>query len=193
MVQLADKKKIHLKIIAATMLAVLILMSIITSSLSGWHINARYSPYLAPMVLIIIAYFFKGKKTTLPLLILMFTMIQSFPLYTAYLDEDSLQHSTRLNAANWIDSNIPYNSFICTSGSSIAPYDTPPFNFGKYKINQNLCEYFISVDRQSDNVNNPKRYRLIKRYKPRYNLTSIPLVYSHINPQISIYKVSDEE
>jgi hypothetical protein len=193
MVQLAYKKKIHLKIIAGTMLAVLILMSIITSSLSGWHINARYSPYLAPMVLIIIAYFFKGKKTTLPLLILLFTMIQSFPLYTAYLDEDSLQHSTRLNAANWIDSNIPYNSFICTSGSSIAPYDTPPFKFGKYKINQNLCEYFISVDRQSDNVNTPKRYRLIKRYKPRYNLTSIPLVYSHINPQISIYKVSDDE
>ena len=188
MVQLSCMKKTHLKVIAVAMFVILILMSIATSSLSSWHINTRYSPYIAPIVLIVIAYFFKDKKIILPFLMLLFTLIQSFPLYTAYLDEDSFQYSTRLNASNWINSNIPYNSFICTSGRSIVPYDTPPFDFGKYRINQNSCEYYISVDRQSDNLNISKRYRLIKRYGPRYNLTSIPLVYSHINPQISIYR-----
>lgn len=189
---LVYKKKIRFNIIAGVMIVVLVLMSIVTSSLSDWHTNVRYSPYIAPLILVIFAYFFKDTKI-IPSLMLLFTVIQSFPLYIAYQDEDSLQYSTRLNAANWINNNIAYNSFICTNGRSIVPYDTPPFKFGKYKINQNFCEFYISVDRQSDNLRISKKHQLIQRYKPRYNLVSIPLVYSHINPQISIYKVNDDE
>ena len=123
---LVYKKKIRFNIIAGVMIIVLILMSIVTSSLSDWHTNVRYSPYIAPLILVIFAYFFKDTKI-IPSLMLLFTVIQSFPLYIAYQDEDSLQYSTRLNAANWVNNNIAYNSFICTNGRSIVPYDTPPY------------------------------------------------------------------
>ena len=180
-------KEGFLKIIAIASFVFITLLSIITSSLSDWHINVRYSPYFASVSLFLMAYFFNDKKI-IPCILLFFTVIQTIPMYIAYLDEDSPIYSTRLNSSNWINSNIPLNSYVCSRGRSIVPYDSPPFDFALYNVNQDQCDYIISLERQSDKLIIYPKYEIIKRFKPRYNLSYIPLVYSHINPQISIYR-----
>ena len=184
-------KSQYLKIIAGIMILFLLLMSVITSPLVNWHINARYSPYIISISLVLMAYFFKDKKL-IPTFILIFTSLQAFPIYVAYLDEDSAKFSTRLNASSWINENIPLGSYLCTSGRSIVPYDAPPFDFANYNINQEQCDYLISVERQTDKLMISSSYNLIERFEPRYNLSFIPLVFSHINPQISIYSANNE-
>jgi len=187
---LVSKNK-YLKIIGIFLIFFLVIMSFITSSISGWHINARYSPYIVPISLVLMAFYFKDKKIV-PSLILIITFLQAIPLYVAYLDEDSPIFSTRLTSSSWINKNIPLDSYVCTSGKSIVPYDSPPFDFVKYNINQSRCDYLISVERQADKLIISSKYNLIKRFQPRYALSYIPLVFSHINPQISIYSANNE-
>jgi hypothetical protein len=178
------------RLIALSIFSVILIISSVSASVSDWHINSRYVLYIVPAVLVLYA-LYQGSSIKTLSIVLLLTLTQMFPLLLAHYDEDSLEYSTRLQAAKWINDNISNNELVCTSGRSIAPYDTPPFNFMSIKVenlNKSQCDFFISVDRQTDQVNYNLGGYLIARFEPRLNISSIPLVYSHINPQISIYK-----
>lgn len=174
------------RLITLCLVAVLIFISSISASVSDWHINSRYIFYLVPIILYLTAVY---KKIQIRILytILFFNFLQIFPLVLAHNDEDSLKYSTRLQAAGWINENVLNNESVCTMGRSIAPYDSPPFNFMRVIIDYENCDYLISIERQSDKVMNQNE-KLLVRFEPRLNIKTVPLVYSHINPQISIYK-----
>ena len=175
------------RLIASSLLLVVLFISSISASVSDWHINSRYVFYLVPIILVLYAIYQESSIKILST-ILFFTLLQMFPLLLAHYDEDSSEYSTRLQAAEWINNNIPNDKSVCTSGRSIAPYDSPPFNFMRVNVDYEKCDFFISIDRQSDHVVDDPNKELMIRFEPRFNIKNIPLVYSHINPQISIYK-----
>jgi len=88
--------------------------------------------------------------------------------------------------------NILLDSYVSTSGNLIVPYDATPFDFAKFDINQKHCDYLMSVERQADKLIISSKYKLIKRFQPRYALSYIYLIFSHINSQISIYSTNNE-
>jgi MFS family permease len=175
------------RLIASSLLLVVLFISSISASVSDWHINSRYVFYLVPIILVLYAIYQESSIKILST-ILFFTLLQMFPLLLAHYDEDSSEYSTRLQAAEWINNNIPNDKSVCTSGRSIAPYDSPPFNFMRVNVDYEKCDFLISIDRQSDHVVDDPNEELMIRFEPRFNIKNIPLVYSHINPQISIYK-----
>jgi len=166
---------------------IILFVSIISASVSSWHINSRYIFYLIPLVLASYAFLASSSTKILSIVFLM-TSFHFFPLFLAYYDEDNLNYSTRLQSAKWINNNISKDKTVCTSGRSIAPYDSPPFDFFRIKVDREKCDFFISIERQVDQVFFELDKALIKRFEPRLNFKAIPLVYSHINPQISIYE-----
>jgi hypothetical protein len=171
-----------------------VFIAYVSASVSKWHVNSRYFFYLVPILLLVLIFYnnFNNIKKIL-LAVIIINLLQSFPLILAYSDENSKKYSTRLRAASWINDNIDKGERICTSGRSISPYDTPPFDFMRYNIvSYKECNILISVERQSDRVGPIANTSLLRRFKPRYSLKSFPLVYSHINPQISIYKKNNE-
>jgi hypothetical protein len=148
---------------------------------------------LVPILLLVLIFYNKNNIKKILLAVIIVNLLQSFPLVLAYSDENNKKYSTRLRAASWINENINKGERICTSGRSISPYDSPPFDFMRYNIvSYKECNILISVERQSDQVRSIVNTSLLKRFKPRYNPKSFPLVYSHINPQISIYKKNNE-
>jgi hypothetical protein len=172
----------------------IIFVAFYLASLGKWHVNSRYFFYLAPILIIVFLFYKDTYITTILAILLGFNIIQSFPLALAYHDEDNEKYSTRLNSAVWINNNIDKNKIICTSGNSISPYDSPPFDFMSYQIvnSINECDILISVERRSDHVDSELNSTLLARFKPRYNIKSLPFVFSHINPQISIYRLEHE-
>jgi hypothetical protein len=148
-----------------------------------------------PILLIVFTFYRKRNINLMLSVLLAFNLLQSFPLVLAYHDEDNEQYSTRLKSAIWINNNIDKNKTICTSGKSITPYDAPPFDFKSYHIATNTkgCDVLISIERQSDQVDTIVNSSLLARFKPRYTLEQIPFVFSHINPQISIYRLENEK
>jgi hypothetical protein len=172
-----------------------LLISIIAASISKWHVNSRYFFYLAPILLLILINFKKKKINLFLIFLLALNLIQSFPLVLAYHDEDSERFSTRLNSAIWINKNIDKTDTICTNGNSISPYDSPPFDFMSYLVvnNPNECEILISVERRSEYVDTDLNRNLLARFRPRFSMEKFPFVYSHINPQISIYRLKNEK
>jgi len=178
-------KSYHYFLVFLCFVSVFIFIASVSASISSWHINARYILFLLPLIILFSIESLKKKWQSYILLVL--TLLQSVPMVLAYNDENT-SSSTRIQAAKWINSSIQENTSICTGGRSIAPYDSPPFNFKKFLINNGSCEYLINVERQTDNLDNNDKYELVKRFQPRLNLSIVPLVFSHINPQISIYK-----
>lgn len=173
------------------LLAVVLLYSSLTGSVTHWHINFRYIPYFLPCSLLLISLSsFKNKEKWLAIALIA-GIIQMIPLKTAYFDENNQSYSTRLSSAKWINENIPQGDGIC-SAKAMAPYNSPPFDFSKHTVNKDNCKYLIIVERQMDIVNVRKGYKLYKRFRPRFTHTFFPLVFSHINPQISIYKKMTE-
>lgn len=167
--------------------AVVLLYSSLTASMSSWHINFRYIPYFLPCSFLLVSLSsFKNKGKWLAIA-LVAGIVQIIPLKTAYFDENNQGYSTRLSSAKWINENIPQDEIIC-SASEMTPYNSPPFDFTKYILNKNNCRYLIIVEREMDTVNIKEGYNLYKRFRPRFTPTLFPLVFSHINPQISIYK-----
>ncbi len=179
--------KIETKLSLFILLLVVSFISSISASVSEWHINSRYVLYLVPVILVLYATCYKSSVKFLSIVAFL-TAFQSFPLLLAYYDEDSFVYSTRLQAAKWINNNVPIDASVCTSGKSIAPYDSPPFNFMKTNVDYKDCDFLISVEMRPDQADNHLHRELIKRFEPRFNIKQIPLVYSYINPQISIYR-----
>ncbi len=161
----------------------LILIGAVISSYDTWHIQFRYIPYLLTISLIYLAYKSKNNEKIF-IFIAALTILQSIPLKIAYYDENNLNYSTRLSSAKWINNNIIENNrTICKK--SFSPFDFPPINFNKIKIEEN-CAYDIKVLRQPKEINLFKENQIIKKFEPRYQFLDIPLVFSHINPLIII-------
>ncbi len=173
------------KIVSYGIVAIIVFISLISASISEWHINARYVLYFIPIIFILFSFSLNRNKIGVLKAVLFATLIQSAPLVLAYIDENSHEYSTRLKSADWLNKQ---NLKICPYGA-IAPYDTPPFDFIRLNSEKGKCNLVVKVDRQPDlAVDKKPGMYLIKRFEPRFNLSYIPVVFSHINPQISIYK-----
>ncbi len=163
-------------------------ISALTASMAKWHMNLRYVPYILPIGLLLIAATPWLRRPAILWLVVVATAAQSAPLKIARFDENDPGHSTRFQAAAWIDANIPQGAAICVGTTTLAPYDVPPFSFTRYAINGDGCHWHVAVERETDSAEPPAGSRLIQRFRPRLSPESFPLVVGHANPQISIYR-----
>jgi hypothetical protein len=162
--------------------------AVMTASMSTWTVNFRYIPYVLPAALILIALRPWPYRGAALVLCLVATVAQSAPLKLAYFDENSTTHSTRLLAAEWIDANIPKQDAICLATNTLVPFDVPPFRFDQYKLNSPDCRWRVEVERHLRAVAPNPREEIAKRFVPRLSPQFFPLVWEHINPQITIYR-----
>ena len=157
-----------------------------TAEMSAWHINLRFIAFIIPVALLFLAATqIRGKGLVLGAAMVL-TAAQSIPMHLAYRDENNPARSTRIQAAMWINTNIPPGTGIIVA--TPAPYTTPPFDFTRYPLNQPGAKYFVRVDPEPDNPIRPGfPAKLVKRFTPRLSSRIFPLVYGFINPQVSIY------
>jgi hypothetical protein len=175
--------------LAAFSLTILI-VSTLTAPLSDWYTNYRYATYLLPTMLLFIAIFWKHLKLKFMLPLLILNILQTTPLKIAYADENDVNKSTRLVAARWINKNIPTGNSVCINTPSPAPYDVAPFNFFSYKINEKKCTYFTRIERHGQGHIISADWDRLITFRPRFQYDAFPMVFEHINTQISVYKRS---
>jgi hypothetical protein len=178
------------RLLAVAVLLPIAIIAILTANLSTWTVNFRYIPYVLPIALVMLASWHFRYRDFALVLCAAATVIQSAPLKLAYFDENEPQRSTRLLAAAWIDSNIPASASICMPIGTLAPYDVPPFRFDLHPINTHDCSWIVRVERDIRFVQQPPRHVLVQQFTPRWSPQSFPLVWGHINPQISIYRTA---
>ena len=166
----------------------IVVVGYVSASLSHWHINMRYAPYLPSLAILFVGASLARRRGQWLGLCLLLTLVQAFPLWLAYRDEDSVAHSTRLRAARWVEANIPAGAGLQLGTGQPAPYEVPPIDLARYRLNPTDWRYQVRVERQSDRVDVPVGTTLAARFAPRLTTPLFPFVYSHINPQISIYK-----
>ena len=170
---------------------IVIFIAFLTASIATWHTNSRYIAYLLPSGILFLAIVNWPRRRTFLAIALVLTIVQSAPLALAYHDENSPIHSTRLAAAHWVHENVPANSAICVGTKTAAPYDVPPVDFTRYLINHPSCNLKIVIERSPDSLKIIEGMTIEKRFQPRFSPQHFPLVFSHINPQISIYRRAD--
>jgi len=174
--------------LAAAAACVVILIALLTASIATWHTNTRYLAYLLPSgILFLCMVPLRGKRVALGLSVVL-VLLQSAPLALAYHDENNLRHSTRYLAAQWIAENIAMGTPFCLGTKTAAPYDTPPINFSNYLIGDPSCQFVVAVEREPDSLEDDAGLEVERRFRPRYSPKQFPLVFSHINPQITIYR-----
>jgi hypothetical protein len=176
------------RLLAVSVVVPIAVMAIMTASLANWNSNVRYIPYVLPAALILVAlgrWRYRGPVLALCALA---TIAQAAPLKLAYVDENSDAHGTRLLAAAWIDANIPKDDSICPSTTTLAPYQVPPFRFDRFKINSPDYRWLVRVERNPRAVVADPAYQIVQRFTPRFSPQGFPLVWEHINPQITIYR-----
>jgi hypothetical protein len=144
-------------------------------------------PYALSCSLLFMALVPLRKKVIWLAAIFLLTVLQMLPLKIAYFDENT-ERSTRLSAADWINKHIQKGENICVGTSTLAPFDAPPFDLPAYAINNQNCVYYIRVEREPNEATPLNGFKLLKQFRPRFTFQEFPLVYSHINPQISIYR-----
>lgn len=175
------------RLIAATLLVCLLMMAVVTSSMAAWHVNLRYVAYALPVGLLLLsAYPWRGRTATLGV-VLALTATQALPLKLAYFDENDPAHSTRQRAGAWIGQNISTADTICLHVAAPSPYDVPPLQLDRYTLRERDCRWTVRVERETDSARAPSGYALAQRFRPRLSPERFPLVFGHINPQISIY------
>jgi hypothetical protein len=178
--------------VATGLIVAIIFVGYLNASLSIWHINLRYAPWLLSIGVLFVGASLgppgsRWRELSLGVC-LVFTVLQSVPLWLAYRDEDSVRHSTRLRAAHWIETRIPAGSAIEVGTRQPAPFEVPPFDLSKYRIGASDWRYQVRMERQPDHVVIPPGTQLEARFTPRLASELFPFVYSHVNPQISIYR-----
>lgn len=170
--------------LTASLWGIVILVGLLAHQAVYLHVNARLVPYLLPVMILYVVWHFQKKPAWL-LALLILTILQSMPLIIASADENKLAHSTRLQAAAWINQNIPAGRKVC---AQLTPYNSPPFDFTKFAINADLCEYIVEVEREPDHIVVNPAHHLSQRFTPRFTNPFFPFVFNHTNPQISIYQ-----
>tara|TARA_Y100000590_G_scaffold469938_1_gene660806 strand:+ start:2584 stop:4149 length:1566 start_codon:yes stop_codon:yes gene_type:complete len=166
----------------------LILISIITSQQSEWHINFRYLPYFLPSLLVFLCFLNKTNKKSILNIVVFLTIVQMIPIKLAYFDENSDKYSTRLSAANWIEKNINYKDKICNNEKTLAPFNMPPINFDKFNFVNKDCDWLVVTVRNSLDYKKIQKEKITIEFKPRLLLNIPRTVFSHINPIIVIIK-----
>jgi hypothetical protein len=176
------------RLFAVAILLPVCLIASLTASHVDWTVNFRYMSYELPAILIFLAAWPWRLRAPALAICAVATVAQALPMKLAYFDENSTTHSTRLAAAGWIDRNIPNTDSICLTTTGLAPYEVPPFRFDRYKLNTPDCKWFVSVERAPRAVPADAAPSIIKRFSPRLSPQAFPLVWEHINPQITIYR-----
>jgi hypothetical protein len=174
--------------VATGLLLSVLVVGYVSASLSHWHINMRYAPYLLSLGILFVAAGLGRRRGLWLSLWLVLAIAQSFPLWIAYRDEDSVEHSTRLRAARWIETKIPIGTGLELGTGQPAPYEVPPIDFARYRVNAADWRYQVRVERQAGRADVPEGTTLAARFSPRLTTSFFAFVYSHINPQISIYR-----
>jgi len=173
---------------AAGLILSVLVVGYVTASLSQWHINLRYAPYLLSAGLLFVGFNLGARRNIWLGLCLALTLLQSVPMWLAYRDEDSVAHSTRMRAARWLDSTLKAGAGVRVDTAHPSPYEVPPFDFTRIHLNLPGWQYHVRVERQPRWVTIPADTKLVARFRPRVTTHWFPLVYGHINPQISIYQ-----
>jgi hypothetical protein len=179
----------HDRAFGVGVLAIVGAVGLITASLSGWHINARYVPYLLSVLLIFLATTRLKHRDRVLAAILVVSALQSVPMLMAYRDENDDLRSTRMQAARWIDANVPEGTPIGLGTLTLSPYEVPPFKFARYRINPPEPVYYVMAEPESEQPRQPKGTVLVVRFAPRMPRWGFPFVYGFINPQFSVYRV----
>ena len=174
--------------LAVGVVGTVLLTGYFTASLSDWHINLRYAPYLLTVGILFVGASLGARRGLWLGLCLVLGVLQAAPLWLAYRDEDSAARSTRLRAARWIEANLPAGSRIFLGTGQPAPYEVPPFDLSRYTINTPDWQVQIRFERQTGNIVPPAGTELAARFAARLTTPVFPFVFSHINPQISIYR-----
>jgi hypothetical protein len=169
-----------------------VVVGYLTAALSAWHINLRYAPYLLSAGVLFLGVCLGARRNVWLGACVVLTVLQAAPMWLAYRDEDSATRSTRLSAARWIDANLPAGTGLFVGTGQPAPYEVPPFDLARYRINARDWAYQVAIERQADRTVTPKGTELVKRFTPRLSARAFPFVYSHINPQISVYRRRDK-
>lgn len=167
----------------------IVVIAVMTANMASWNVNFRYVSYLFPAAVILLAATGPWRyRTPVLALAVALTAAQAAPLKLAYVDENSPDHSTRFLAAAWIDSHIPRGDAICLTTRNLAPYEVPPFRFDQYRINAPDCGWRVRIERQPLAVRTDPSETIAQRFTPRLSPQRFPLVWEHINPQITIYR-----
>jgi hypothetical protein len=179
------------RLFAIAIVAPIVMIAVATASIDTWNSNFRYIPYILPAALILVTLRQWPQRGVILALCAIATVAQAAPMKLAYFDENSDAHGTRLLAAQWINANVPQNDAICLATQTLVPFDVPPFQFGRYRINAPDCRLLVRVERNPHSDAIEPGYRIEKRFTPRFSPQNFPLVWEHINPQITIYRKMD--
>lgn len=168
--------------------AALLLAAALTANMSYWNVNYRYAAYALPAsILLISAAKWPGKTAGL-VVVLLLTALQATPIKLAMIDENDPAHGTRLAAAQWIDDHIPPGMGVCLGTPTPVPFDTPPFDMSRYKINASDCSFRVQVESYHLHAAPPAGYTVAEEFRPRLSPSMFALVFGHINPRIAIYR-----
>lgn len=184
--ELRQRTALYTRPLFLCILAIMLWLGLINIPTEHSHIGFRFVPYLLPLMILFSFYVWRHQTQVLVVVALV-TVLQATPLVVAYFDEDRPEYSTRLRAAAWIDTHVPAGAAVCTGTQQLAPFNSPPFRFDRFAVNGSPCQYQVAVEREMDAVTVPAGFAVVQRFRPRFTGTVFPLVYSHINPQISIY------
>lgn len=171
--------------LVAALVAMVVFAGVVSAAISTWYVNFRYIPYLLPTGLLFLAAGLGPNRRWAAYVIMALTLLQAVPLKLAYFDENDPRFSTRLQAAQWIEANLPAGAGLCVDPTP-APYNTPPVDFTRYEINSEACDTLVRVKRRPEP--GPPGWSLEKAFAPRYSSERFPLVFSHINPWIGVYR-----
>lgn len=176
---------------ALLLLAPLPVIALLTTAIGFWHTNFRYLPYFLPAAaLLLAARPFAGRRAALAVVLLL-SVAQSAPLLAAYRDENDPARSTRLAAMEWFHANVPEGAAICV-GNTPAPYSVPPLDLRRYRITDRAaCDWLVEVEREPGYIVQPPQFAEAARFAPRLTGTAFPLVFSHINPLITVHRRTD--
>lgn len=168
--------------------AALLLVAMLTANMSYWNVNYRYAAFALPAAILLVSAAQWPRKTPMLVAALLLTGLQAIPLKLAMVDENDPVHGTRLAAAQWIDEHIPSGTGVCVGTPTPVPFDTPPFDMGRYKINASDCSFLVRVESYHLQTAAPAGYTITKEFRPRLSSAGFALVFGHINPRITIYQ-----
>lgn len=174
--------------LAFAVIAIVAFYAWLTASMADWGINSRYAPYLLVLGIILLASVRWRHTGKVMWAIAILTLVQSLPLMTAYADENDPANSTRLRMAALINDTIPAGESICVGARTAAPFETPPFEFTRYRVNVEPCRYSTRTERHQVERPAPEGLKVVARVTPRFFSPAYRLVFGHINPQITLYE-----
>jgi hypothetical protein len=172
---------------AGAILVALIFVAVMAANLSLWPVNYRLISYVFPAGILLVFASLRPIRMPLLLTLVLLTAVAAAPLKLAYIDENDPTLGTRLRAAQWIDTNVPPGTGLCTD-TTPAPYNTPPFDFARYRVNGGDCAIIVRVERYEVDHATPLGYTVVERFAPRFSTDRFALIFGHINPLISIYR-----